>query len=275
MMTEITKPNVRSSAVLRLLTIHEALSLETLRALLNPEISTRRLRDVLGRLEKAHLVRRRRFNLDKGWTTFFEIAEPHRSNLGITPVHSALLTHNDSCALVASLLASEFPEARLIREFAIPRDEELASAMLYERKTPDSLPDILISLPTGQKNRNALIAVEIERSKKSAKRMRKKLRKYAFRTRLDGVVYVSEDPAVLTATAHHYQESTSSKSRRIGHYRDHFLITARCPTRQCLTFTDVSNSAGIPVSLTDWIRTLASISKDDRRDITFFESGAA
>jgi len=269
MMESAQRPNVRGKEVLRLLTTHEALSFGALQALMKPAISTRRLRDVLGRLIKTSLVRQPLFNQNSGTESFYEISEPFRSELGISPIHSSLLTHNDSCSFTASLLMEEFPEARLFREHSIPRDEDLREAMQYERKTPDSLPDILIALPTTHKTRKALIAIEIERSKKSTTRMLKKIRKYAFRTRLDGVFYVSEDQAVLEAITTRYRQSTHAESNRIGHYRDHFLITGKCPTRQNLAFKNVHNSAGKPVSLTDWIRTLINVEKDDRRDFAF------
>lgn len=273
MMESTQRPNVRGKEVLRLLTTHEALSFGALQALMRPAISARRLRDVLGRLSKSRLIRQRLFKLNDGSASFYEIAEPFRSEIGISPIHSSLLTHNDSCSFTASLLMEEFPEARLFREHCIPRNDELREAMQYERKTPDSLPDILIALPTTHRTRKAMIAVEIERSKKSTARMLKKIRKYAFRTRLDGVFYVSEDQAVLEAINARYRQSTHAESNRIGHYRDHFLITGKCPTRQNLAFMDVSNSAGKPVSLIDWIRTLITVEKDDRRDATFFEVG--
>jgi hypothetical protein len=269
MMGSNQRPNIRGHEVVRLLATHDALSFFALQALLRPAISARRLREVLGRLTKSRMVRRRLFRMTEGSAAYYEIAEPARSELGIQPVHSSLLSHNDSCSFVASLLSEEFPGARLFREHSIPRDEELRVAMQYETKTHDSLPDILIELPTPHKSRKVLIAVEIERSNKSTTRTLKKLTKYAYRTRLDGVFYVSEDQAVLDAINARYRQSTHAESIRIGHYRDNFLITGRCPTRHRLAFTDVSNSAGKPVSLTEWIRTLTSTEKDDRRDFAF------
>lgn len=258
---------------MRLLVRHEALSFGALRALMVPVISEKRLRDVLSRLIKRHLVRRRLFSLFGGSAVFFEIAEPFRSGLNIAPVHSSLLIHNDSCSLAVELLGREFPAASFVREHAIPRDEVLRTVMKFKKDTRDMLPDILMILPSKTGQEPIYIAVEIERSVKSVKRLVKKFSKYALRTKLDGVIYLSEDDGVLTTLSDRYQTDIAPTGQRVRHYKDHFFLTARCPTKHVFDLGNLRNSVNTPVSLRQWIHLLTTTPMLKRREIAFLNSG--
>lgn len=267
------RPNVRGAELMRLLVKHEALSFGALRALMAPPISEKRLRDVLSRLVKRRLVRRRLFNLFGGSAVFFEIAEPFRSDLGIASVHSSLLIHNESCSLAVEFLGREFPSARFIREHAIPRDEVLRTVMKFKRGAYDTLPDVLMILPSETGPEPIYIAVEIERSVKSVKRLVKKFSKYALRTKLDGVIYLSEDEGVLTTLSGRYQSDIAPAGLRVRHYKDHFFLTASCPTKQVFDLGNLRNSVNTPVSIKRWMHLLKTTPMLKRREIAFLDSG--
>ncbi len=267
------RPNVRGAELMRLLGRHEALSFGALQVLMVPAISEKRLRDVLSRLIKRRLVRRRLFNLLGGSAVFFEIAEPFRSSLGIAPVHSSLLIHNESCSLAVELLSRKFPAARFVRERAIPRNEVLRTVMKFKKGTYDTLPDVLMILPSETGPEPIYIAVEIERSIKSVKRLVKKFSKYAIRTKLDGVIYLSEDDGVLTSLAGRYQADIVPTGLRVKHYKDHFFLTASCPTKQVFELGNLRNSVNASVSLSRWMHLLRTTPMLKRREIAFLDSG--
>jgi hypothetical protein len=272
-MISTKRPNVRGAELMRLLVKHEALSFGGLQTLMAPTITEKRLRDVLARLIKRRLVRRRLFNLFGGSAVFFEIAEPIRSDLHIASVHSSLLIHNESCSLSVERLGRGFPSARFVREHAIPRDEVLRTVMKFKKGTYDTLPDVLMILPSETGPEPIYIAVEIERSVKSVKRLVRKFSKFALRTKLDGVIYLSEDEGVLTTLAARYQKDIAPSGLRVKHYRDHFFLTASCPTKQVFELENLRNSVNAPVSLKDWMRLLATTPMLKRRENAFLDSG--
>jgi hypothetical protein len=272
-MSESPIPCSRSDAVVRLLGAHEALSFGALRTLIVPAISEKRLRTVLTRLIAGRVVKRRLFNLCGGRASYFEVADPLRSDRGIGTVHNSLLMHNDLCAFAAETLQRMFPGAVCVREHAIPTCAQLRSVMRYKPKSRDSLPDILLVLPAQPGGCAAFVAVEIERSVKSSKRLLKKFHKYASRTSLDGVLYLSEDEGVLTALRQRYQSEVAGQARRVGHYKNHFLLTAACPTKQRLEIAQARTSSNSAMSLTEWMRVLTSVKLPDRRDEHFYCRG--
>lgn len=267
--------HTRADDVIRLIGAHETLSFGAIRRLLIPEISEKRLRKVLTGLLTEGVLRRRLFHLCGGTASFYEVADPLRSDREIGSVHNSLLMHNDLCAFAAELLQRANPEAICVREYAIPRSKILRSVMKYEDGSRDSLPDILLALPGQAGGAPSYIAVEIERSIKSNKRLLKKFGKYASRTRLDGVLYLSEDERVLAALRQRYQGEVAGRARRIGHYKDHFLVTAACPTKQVFEFKNPRNSNGAPVSIAGWMRGLSIVPLLERRDGSAAQWGGA
>jgi hypothetical protein len=261
--------------VIRLLGKHEALSFGALQALLSPPITEKRLRNLLSVLVKEGSVRRRLFHLCDGKASFFELTDPLRSDRGIGAVHNSLLMHNDLCAFAVETLERAFPAAICAREYEIPRSATLRKVMKYQVGTRDSLPDILLVLPGQAEGAPVFIAVEVERSIKSSKRLLKKFGKYASRTGLDGVLYLSEEERVLATLRRRYLDDVAGRARRIGHYKEHFLVTAGCPTKQVLEFKNPRNSADAPVSLHGWMQGLASVPLLQRRDQSSAHWGGA
>jgi hypothetical protein len=260
---------VWADQIVQLLGKHEALSFGALRALVVPDISETRLRTVLNRLIKGGVVNRRLFNHCGGRASFFEIAEPLRSDRGIGSVHNALLIHNDLCAFAAEALQRLIPDAVCIREYAIPTSSQLQRVMNYQPKARDSLPDILLVVPAQPGGRTAYVAVEIERSVKSFKRLLKKFHKYSSKTSLDGVLYLSEKDGVLATLRQRYHFEVANRAKRVGHYKSSFFLTAVCPSTQKLELRHARTSADACVSIKEWMRVLATVELPDRRDELF------
>jgi hypothetical protein len=259
----------RAEEILKLLVTHEALSFPALRALMPNPVSDSRLRKLLDGLVREGSVRKRLFKLSTGHFAFFEPGEHPGQNSGPGSIHSSRLIHNDLCAFAAETLRRQYPTSVCVREHEIPRHEKLREVMRYLPGSRDSLPDLLLLVPTDHPSGPVFVAVEIERSAKSSKRIQQKLYKYAARTRLDGVIYLSEEPRVLATMRLRYSKDIASRARRVSHYRTHFLITAHCPTKHLLDFANARNSMDAPVSLADWMRLLSTKSMSDRRDLVF------
>ncbi len=145
--------------------------------------------------------------------------------------------------------------------------------MKFKKGTYDTLPDVLMILPSETGPEPTYIAVEVERSVKSVKRLAKKFSKYALRTKLDGVIYLSEDDNVLRTLSDRYQTDIAPTGLRVRHYKDHFLLTASCPTKQVFDLGNLRNSLNAPVSLNRWMHLLTTTPMLKRREIAFLESG--
>lgn len=138
----------RADEILSLLVTHEALSFSALRALLPASLCKSRLRKVLDRLLRDGSVRRRVFSLSTGRYSFYEPGEHPGQSIPSGYVHSSRLFHNDLCALAAATLRRMYPASVCVREHAIPRYEKLRDVMRYQPSTRDSLPDLLLLLPS-------------------------------------------------------------------------------------------------------------------------------
>ncbi len=268
-MTTKKRAAPRCGEVVQLLTTHQALSSGTIRVLLNPPVSRRRTLDILATLTKDGTIFKRSFRMFGGHSVFYELSTPLRAQLNLPRVYSANLVHSDFCAVAHEILRRRFPSARFSREHAIGRDPELRRVMAYQFDAPDSLPDILMSVPTADASRPIHIAVEIERMAKSELRLLRKFSKYAMRTHLDAVIYLSEDPGLLKLLRRFYQSRIIKDARRIAHYPNNFMLTGACPTRRHFELTNLQNSEGKLVLLAEWIQKLAETPPLLRRDSAF------
>lgn len=268
-MTRKSRSAPRCAEVIRLLEKHSALSSGSIRLLLDPPLSRRRVLDILGTLGKRGVVHKRISRMFGGHAVFYELSSMHRVQLGIPRVYWGTLVHNDYCSLVHAYLERMFPRARLIREHAIRSEESVAKVMQFDQDYPDAIPDILLVYPSTNPKRPIYIAIEIERMAKSEIRLLRKFSKYASGTMLDGVIYLSEDASLLRLLRRFYQTKIAPEALRVVHYPNHFLLTGSCPTRRNFRITDLRNSEDISVSLTSWMQKLASTEYDLRRDAAF------
>jgi hypothetical protein len=256
----------RGDSIVQLLRIHQALSFSALQMVVSPPISRTRLRKVVTELVNKGVVRRRINRTLGGTSVYFEVAETLRMDSERGSLHHTHLIHNDLCAIAADILQRLVPGAICVREHAIPRNSILRTVMSYKDRTRDSLPDILLILPGQPGGAPAFVAVEVERSVKASKRLFRKLYKYAAQTTLDGVLYLSEDQRVLSAIRQHYRGKVAGRARRVGHYKDRFLVTAGCPTKRMPEFQQPRSSTNSAISLNAWMQALATVLLPARRD---------
>lgn len=272
-MSEKPKPHDRSKAILRLLTAHQALSFSALKHLMKPEPTGKQLQEALSILKRKKVVERMHFGYFAS-ASYYRIAEPYNSNLGVGQIHWSNLIHNDACALTTESLRVKFPDAQFISESRVAKCEQLRSVLGFSEGMRDALPDVLMILPSRKPSRRSThIALEIERTVKSGKRIKHKLKHYGARTRLDGVAYLAPDPGVLSVISSHYQMLVANQANRISHYKHHFLLTALHPTTRELEIREVKNSIAEAVSIEHWIQRLRSTEMFERRDSTFFGTG--
>lgn len=276
------KPHERGPQLLRILGSHGPLSIRGLSAIVSPPIARRKLRESLKRLEAKKYVTRLNDKVFGGSGIFYRlnndrlILKEITSELGLPEnefdmlgIRHPELLHTESCAVLAHRLQQQFPKALVIRDLYFSRYPEIQNILLASEDEYEKRPDILIFCKTSDGLKEIVVAVEIERTQKSEKRLYEKLKKYAVGTTLDGVIYFCLDDSIANTLRQIYQSQVLKQALRVNQYGDNFLLLGHNSSAQFHTLHDVTNSAGKNVAVDMWITHLCSTSIHDRRDVSF------
>ena len=268
------KPYSRGPEILRMLYNHGPMSIRGLNRIIPGKMDYRRIADALARLHEGGFVVRRFDSLPKNAGHFYQLS--HRKEiraelakvvgvpedqLRAPQIRDQELYHSQACAIWAERFKASYPEARVIRDFQIRRDEEAQNILLNKPHAPDLIPDILIFFPKRQYEERVVIAVEIERSRKSNERVVEKLWRISTQCRLDGVLYVCDYQSITDVYRHLYNTRVREKFLRIN-YRKNYLMFGR---DDYLLF----NCNEERTNLRGWIAYLSTTSRDARRDAQF------
>jgi DNA-binding HxlR family transcriptional regulator len=285
-MSESFQLKNRGIQILKILKDNGPLSFRGLKTIISPEIKDRRLHGSLARLVVKGLVTKRQERVFRGAGVFYQLTQNDSLReriaflLGCSTVdlrqpffRSRELMHTESCALWAHKLQALFPSAKLIRDFQFYRDDRVHEVMLTQKNEYELLPDLLMILDGTMGGPKVSVAFEIERSRKSKSRILTKLRKYADETVLDGVVYLCESEQISEPVALIYKTKISTKSLRISHYGDCFLLLTKQMEASEQEKIKMYTSNGSDVSLEAWIDNFLKIPLTLRRSKNF-EVGA-
>lgn len=273
-------PYERRVQVLRLLAEHGPLSAKGIEACLNPTIHARPLRDVLRRLYLLNVLGRRYDRVSL--RVFHQIRQAPETRtrtgeiLGVAPeslaqpqFRHAELLHSEDCAAWTELLRRLFPRARVRRDYQFATDPDAQALLLMQNEGHDLLPDILFTLGEGAPASPIAVALEIERTAKSEDRLLLKLRKYAERTRIDGLIYVCSQSALQEKLVSVYKSKVLERALRINHYGKNFYLFADGSTNHRLGEPLMFNSDMEAISLRSWLSTLAATKGGGRYDSRF------
>jgi len=281
-MSEAIRPFDRQKLFLNLLRVHGPLSVRTLRKLIVPTMSIRSIQLVLKRLQERKLVGRRTDELPENVGAFYQLkltteAIPEIAKiLGVsvsdvksTGVRNRELFHSQDCAIWSDYLEALFPDARIYREHHFSDYESIRRALISSAADVELRPDIILQADKAEGNGAINIAIEIERTRKTHRKLLNKLKKFATSTLLDGVVYISDKDGIKDTLRRLYKGNIVSGAGRIRQYGDHFILfspgflkhTDRDPY---LVNTELQN-----VSFKKWVQILSSTERQLRRDFKF------
>ncbi len=176
--------------------------------------------------------------------------------------------HDQWCEFWSWHLRRAFPKVEIVREFQINSTEIAANVLQLKQVDYELMPDFLMFLPSENGGR-VTIAFEIERTRKSEKRLLRKFKRYMEETRVDGLVYVCDSGRLSETIRTLYETKLLDHSMRVRHYAENFFLFSDSLTGGTRPLESFFNSNAQPTSITSWCRTLCSTSRNARRDANF------
>jgi hypothetical protein len=203
------KPYSRAPKILKLLYEHGPMPVSVIGSLLVPPIEPRRTRDAMWSLRVSGLVIARYAAKPDSQPAYYQLSarEIHRkyiaaaigieeSKLRDLRVRDQEIFHSIDCARWAEHLKRKFPGASVLRENRLHADPNAKDVLNIEFKDFEVKPDIIVQIPMTDETPPLRIAFEIERSRKSPKRIERKLRNFAQATWCDGIIYATNDTGI-------------------------------------------------------------------------------
>jgi hypothetical protein len=270
----------RRKQILSTLRENGSLCTKSLRSLVVPPLPRRNANDVMKRLREQGLVVQRFDSLPANAGHYYQISQSEEAlkkiakileldpaELNIPKIRDQELAHNDSCAIWTQYLKRILPKAILLREHEFT-PELLSHILLITYDDPyEFRPDIMLELPFKvDEKKRVNIAIEVERSRKTDKRLLRKLKKYAMETRVDGVIYICSKPSILDAVKQIYKGRVLENSVRIKHYGNNFLMFVSGIERGQADNVKLLNADLKTVNLRDWLHFLQSTQYAERAE---------
>lgn len=276
MPVSLCKPSL-AFQVMSLLKDHGPSTIDFLHRLTEPQAPKRNLRQSLGILKEKGLVESASLDPQK---TFYYLSQSYVSREEIAEhlhtTESDLIQpllrkqdwfHNQWCEYWIHLIKKQFPDAKIIRERNIVESEHAKETLLIDARDHELMPDFLFSLPkNGCETWAPNIAFEIERTRKSDKRLVRKLKKYFTETRIDGLIYVCDSGRLSETIRALYEEKLVGKRvTRVSHYENYFLLLSDCLAGGGPELPRLFNIKGERISFSNWCNFLTAL--NDQRDL--------
>lgn len=271
----IQKRNSSTKAILEILHEHGPLTLELIHRLLPFQISKENLRRTMSFNRKKKLVDILAYDSQ---TFFYQLNQDPQSRekvgqllkkeglISSQPRISAQNWHHQQwCEFWISVMKRQHPDAEIVRESEIPQSQFAKNILLIDNSDLELLPDFLFLLKINE-DKVLKIAFEIERTRKSEKRLIQKFKKYADETKVDGVIYICDSGRVADTVRLLFKDKFMAKSDRIGHYGKLFLLLSNQIDVGFDFDQSFSNSEGDTVSFKKWIDYLSTINLLDRKN---------
>lgn len=269
----------RSKDILSIVAGHGPLTIDLLSRLMEPAMSKRNIRKTLALLRKKGLIDAAATNPHSVYyfTSQSMIARTETAaalgaseeNFERPLLRKQDWMHNQWCEYWISLLAKAYPEARFVRELSARTDVHVRRILALGHEAEDLVPDFLMIFHGSQPNNSTCIAFEIERTRKSNRRIIQKLSKYITSTTVDGLIYICDSGRLSETVRLLYQAQLDKRAHRIAHYSDHFFIFSDSMDGGGTSFPRMFNSHAQSVSLEKWIRIIRETKWTKRRDSDF------
>lgn len=276
----------RGNEVLLHLKNHGPLSTPIIQRMMNPTMWRNSVKKSLDILRQDGLIRRWYILGGQSGLAFYEIAQSpeareavakrldsHPDEL-IKPFYRRQdLIHHQWCEYWIYLFKQRYPEAEIIRESEIDDNEFAKERLIVIDDKREVYPDFLLVLTSEHGSRKTVVAVEIERTRKSNKRIIRKLKKYSTETTIDGLLYVCEGGRLSTTIGQLWQGLKDNEILHIAYYRDHFLLLSDAIGDLTYPFDEFLGLNRNVVKIDDWIGVLRTTKREFARSVKFKNLG--
>lgn len=274
--------NVRAKEILTLLKNHGPLTFKAISLLVEPPMAKRKLEMALARLKNNHLIEVRNEKLLGQKCLIYQAPQFENSRERAAKLLSCHkdeflqpyfryreLLHNDGCAILGHKLRKMFPDSKIIRDFQLYTDPTVSNVLLTSPLDRDLKPDLVLHYPRTDSFRSITVVFELEKTHKDHRRLAQKIIKYSAKSRVDGIIYLCDTEGIATAIRGTYKDNALHRALRISHYGSHFLLFANAKHIHIDAIENVHNFDGKPVCLKQWIHTLRSTDRTERRESGF------
>ena len=275
----------RRKQILLALNDNGPLSVEILAKIIRPRMSARSVQYAIKRLRERQLVVPHFGSAHYNAGHFFRITHDLEGRERIAKwlnlptwqlrqpkFFSKELEHSVQCDLWEALLRDKFADAEILRDIQLLKRKLKQSSAPMDQAQADLVPDLLVQFRSARRDDSVSVGVEIERTRKSERRLAIKLYKIIARTQLDGLIYVCEDGKVKDAIRAVLARQKILESPRIRHYGNAFLLFADAGEIHRTDAPTLFNVEGKGISLLKWTTALRKISANFRRESNFFSS---
>jgi hypothetical protein len=274
--------NYRAISTLNLLKNHGPLPSSALQMMTEPPIMPRKIKGVLARLLNENLISLRPIKFTGRTLRYYQINQAptilsflaktlncDEHELDQSFFRHREFAHNDGVSILATRLQKLYPDAEIIRDFRLETSEEAKWIMQHSHFQEELKPDLLLRLKNAPVGNDVWIAFELEKTRKDDRRLIRKLRKYAAKTHVDGVVYICDSKYIMDSVKTNYTAYTANWARRISEYKNNFVMFASSHDLCSDQFVNLLRVDGEPAQLIQWISTLCINPMNKRADNMF------
>ncbi len=271
----------RGPDVLRILKDHGQLSISTLGNMIEPRMREKKLRRALERLLHNGIVERRKSDRTYYFISQAPVARTACSKiLGGHPddflqplLKRSDWHHQELCEYWAFILKGVFPQANIVRDREILSHELATDIMMADRDGYDLFPDLLLIFTRESFESAVSVAVEIERTRKSNKRLTRKLKTYATQTHIDALLYICDSGRLADTIRMLYEKLQHAGYNRGKHYSEFYFLFSDAIDTAINPLDRIFSAHGRRVKLDEWIRPLLDTKWTLRRNEMFAGGG--
>lgn len=255
------------------------MDIDVLHRMINPSTQKKNLRQSISILKRKGLIESLCLTQHLHFY-FLSQAQKNRENvaelIGATAsdVKQSLLRkrdwiHNQWCEYWIHSIKRIFPEAEIIRENNIIDHDKTKRILRLTSRDFELMPDFLLIFPATSTSEEVSIAFEIERTRKSDKRIMKKLKRYLNGTYLDGLIYICDSGRLVETISLLYKSKLLDNAERIKHYGNNFFLFSDAMTCGDLPLNSLFNTNRKSADFTEWCNYLRTTKRTLRRDLKF------
>jgi len=284
MIEKATRRPKRGKEILKLVRDHAPITLDMIHRMLSGSMLKRNIRKALRVLRDKKLIEAVHADAHR---TYYQISQSLQSRVvsseildcGKEEMEQKLLRrqdwfHNQWCEYWALSIKRQFPETEIIRESTIGGSELAKNVLQVSAEEFDLLPDLLIRFPSPDGNPSTFVAFEIERTRKSNRRILRKLKRYLNETKIDGLVYICDNGRLSETIRDLYRTRSVDRSNRTNHYAMNFFLFSDVLDGGGPDLVRLINANAEQVSFQNWCKHLRSTKWTKRRDDNFGQMGA-